>query len=134
MSVGETGWVRNTDFKVLVFAMIVDGVYLGCWHNTHDQNSILGTANRRKKAQLQFCRPIPKMSTKQAGAKSPSALKRVGKGYLKMKKKKALSTWYKRYCEIEPGVPLFKYYDHYIKGDDSNAARGVIVLEKSGGE
>lgn len=58
-----------------------------------------------------------------------SALKVYGKGYLKMKKKKALSSWRKRYCEIDG--PTLKYYDHFIRGAQDNKPRGVIVLEDS---
>ena len=47
-----------------------------------------------------------------------------------MKKKKVgISSWHKRYCEVDG--PTLKYYDHYIRGADDNEPRGVIVLEDS---
>ena len=59
-----------------------------------------------------------------------ASLKVYGKGYLKMKKKRVgISSWHKRYCEIDG--PTLKYYDHYIRGADDNEPRGVIVLEDS---
>ena len=57
-----------------------------------------------------------------------NSLKVVGKGYLKMKKRQALSKWYKRYCELDG--PQLKYYDHYIRGAEDNVVRGLIILEK----
>ena len=70
------------------------------------------------------------MASKAARSSSAKAnsLKVVGKGYLKMRKKQALSKWYKRYCELDG--PKFKYYDHFIRGVEDNVVRGLIILEK----
>ena len=68
------------------------------------------------------------MASKAARSSKANSLKVVGKGYLRMKKKKAMSKWYKRYCELDG--PQFKYYDHFIRGVEDNVARGLIILEK----
>jgi hypothetical protein len=49
-------------------------------------------------------------------------------GYLKMKKKKLMSKWYKRYCTVDKG--RFMYFDAFFEKSEENEPRGEIMLEE----
>lgn len=49
-------------------------------------------------------------------------------GYLKMKKKKFMGKWYKRFCTVDNG--RFMYFDAFFEKSDENEPRGEIMLEE----
>ena len=49
-------------------------------------------------------------------------------GYLKMKKKKFMTKWHKRYCTVDEGRLM--YFDAFFERSDANEPRGEIMLEE----
>jgi len=68
------------------------------------------------------------MSGQGSGTSVPKPKDWVRAGYLRMKKKKFMGKWYKRFCTVDPG--RFMYFDAYFEKSDENEPRGEIMLEE----